>query len=68
MTASILDSWSFGAEPTDIHLFYIGADSVLWAADRATSKVLGYDLDGNFLYCLGDVRRLSWSACWVSTA
>jgi len=48
-----LDEWSFGPEPTDIHLFYIGADNVLWAADRATNKILGYDLEGNFLYSWG---------------
>jgi DNA-binding beta-propeller fold protein YncE len=48
-----LDSWSFGPEPTDIHLIYIGADRRLWAADRATSKILGYDLEGNFLYGWG---------------
>lgn len=48
-----LDEWSFGPEPTDIHLFYIGADNILWAADRATTKILGYDLDGNFLYSWG---------------
>ena len=48
-----LDEWSFGDEPADIHLFYIGADNILWAADRATSKILGYDLEGNFLYSWG---------------
>ena len=48
-----LDEWSFGPEPTDIHLFYIGADNVLWAADRATSKILGYDLEGNLRYSWG---------------
>jgi len=48
-----LDEWSFGPEPTDIHLFYIGADNVLWAADRATSKILGYDLEGNLIYSWG---------------
>ena len=48
-----LDEWSFGPEPTDIHLFYIGADNVLWAADRATTKILGYDLEGNFQYSWG---------------
>ena len=36
-----LDEWSFGPEPTDIHLFYIGADNELWAEDRATNKILG---------------------------
>jgi hypothetical protein len=48
-----LDEWSFGAEPTDIHLFYIGADNVLWAADRATNKILGYSLEGNLIYSWG---------------
>ena len=29
------------------------ADRYLWAADRGTSKMLKYDLDGNFLYSWG---------------
>jgi hypothetical protein len=45
--------WSFGAEPTDIHVLYIGADRRLWAADRATSKILGYTLDGELVYAWG---------------
>ena len=48
-----LDEWSFGPEPTDIHLIYIGADQVLWAADRATTKILGYNLDGQLIYKWG---------------
>ncbi|MBT5030886.1 MAG: hypothetical protein HOM55_01165, partial [Proteobacteria bacterium] len=48
-----LDEWSFGPEPTDIHAIYIGADKNLWAADRATTKVLGYNLDGQLLYSWG---------------
>jgi hypothetical protein len=47
------DEWSFGPEPTDIHLIYMGADGVLWAADRATSKILGYDQDGSLIYSWG---------------
>jgi DNA-binding beta-propeller fold protein YncE len=45
--------WSFGPPPSDIHLFIITADRYLWAADRGTSKMLKYDLDGNFLYSWG---------------
>jgi len=48
-----LYDWSFGDEPSDIHLIYIGADRTLWAFDRGTSKMLKYDLDGHFLYSWG---------------
>jgi len=48
-----LNQWSFGAPPSDIHLLYIGADRTLWAFDRGTSKMLKYDLNGNFLYAWG---------------
>jgi hypothetical protein len=48
-----LNQWSFGVPPSDIHLIYIGVDRVLWAFDRGTSKMLKYDLNGNFLYSWG---------------
>lgn len=48
-----LYEFSMGAEPSDIHLIYIGADRTLWAFDRGTSKMLKYDLDGHFLYSFG---------------
>src|SRR5439155_1346749 len=48
-----LNEWSFGPPPSDIHLFIISADRYLWAFDRGTSKMLKYDLDGNFLYSWG---------------
>jgi hypothetical protein len=48
-----LSEWSFGPPPSDIHLFIITSDRYLWAADRGTSKMLKYDLDGNFLYSWG---------------
>jgi DNA-binding beta-propeller fold protein YncE len=48
-----LREWSFGPPPSDIHLFIITADRYLWAADRGTSKMLKYDLDGNFIYAWG---------------
>jgi hypothetical protein len=48
-----LYEWSFGEEPSDIHLLYIGADRNLWAYDRGTSRMLKYDLDGHFLYSWG---------------
>ena len=48
-----LSEFSMGEDPSDIHLLYIGADRTLWAADRGTSKMLKYDLDGKFLYSWG---------------
>jgi hypothetical protein len=48
-----LYEWSFGGEPSDIHLLYMGADRNLWAYDRGTSKMLKYDLEGHFLYSWG---------------
>lgn len=47
------NEWSFGSEPTDIHLIYMGDDGTLWAADRATSKILGYNQDGELIYSWG---------------
>src|SRR5918996_151840 len=49
-----LDEWSFGPRPpSDIHMFIITSDRFLWAADRGTSKLVKYDLNGRFLYSWG---------------
>jgi sugar lactone lactonase YvrE len=49
-----LDEWSFGPRPTsDVHMFIITSDRFLWAADRGTSKLLKYDLNGRFQYSWG---------------
>jgi len=48
-----LREWSFGEDPSDIHLIYIGADRTLWAYDRGTSKMLKYDLQGHLIYNWG---------------
>jgi len=48
-----LYEWSPGGAPSDIHAIYIGTDRTLWAADRGTSKMLHYDLEGHFLYSWG---------------
>ena len=50
---TFLDQWSFGPNPSDVHLFHIFTDGYLWAADRGTSKMLKYDLNGNFMYSWG---------------
>jgi len=48
-----LREWSFGPPPSDIHLLIVTADRYLWAFDRGSSKMLKYDLNGNFLYSWG---------------
>ena len=49
-----LREWTFGPRPPmDIHSFIVTSDQKLWAADHGTHKVLGYDLEGNFLYSWG---------------
>ena len=49
-----LDEWSFGQRPvSDVHMFIITSDRFLWAADRGTSKLVKYSLDGKFLYSWG---------------
>ena len=65
-----LREWSFGPPPSDIHLFIITADRYLWAADRGTSKMLKYDLNGNFLYSWGtwgDFPGGMWGVHGLST-
>jgi sugar lactone lactonase YvrE len=49
-----LDEWSFGQRPiSDVHMFIITSDRFLWAADRGTSKLVKYSLDGKFQYSWG---------------
>jgi len=65
-----LREWSFGPPPSDIHLLIITADRYLWAADRGTSKMLKYDLNGNFLYSWGtwgDFPGGMWGVHGLST-
>jgi hypothetical protein len=54
-----LREWAFDANqnrsesPMDIHSFIVTSDQKLWAADQGTHKILGYDLNGHFLYSWG---------------
>jgi peptidylamidoglycolate lyase len=51
---TFLDHWGYGPRPpSDVHNFIITSDRYLWAADRGTSKILKYSLDGTFLYSFG---------------
>jgi peptidylamidoglycolate lyase len=48
-----LDMWSVGPPPADIHLIHMDGSRNLWAFDRASSKMIKYDLNGNFMYAFG---------------
>jgi hypothetical protein len=48
-----LNQWRAGDPPSDVHVIFMSADRHLWAADRGTSKLVEYDLDGHFLYSWG---------------
>jgi peptidylamidoglycolate lyase len=48
-----LDQWSTGDPPADVHIIIMSADRHLWAADRGTSKIVKYDLEGHFMYSWG---------------
>jgi len=65
-----LDEWSFGPRGiSDIHMFIITSDRFLWAADRGTSKLLKYSLDGKFLYSWGvwgDFQGAFWGVHGMS--
>jgi DNA-binding beta-propeller fold protein YncE len=45
--------FKFGDNPSDIHLLHVSSDGYIWAADRGTSKMLKYDMEGHFLYSWG---------------
>ena len=47
-----LDQFSTGF-PSTPQVLYLAADKHLWIADNGTSKILKYDLNGNFLYSWG---------------
>jgi peptidylamidoglycolate lyase len=69
-SGKFLDQWSFGPRPiSDVHMFIITSDRYLWAADRGTSKLLKYSLDGRFLYSWGtwgDFRGAFWGVHGMS--
>ena len=49
-----LDQFSVGS-PSTPQVLYMSADKFLWIADNATSKILKYTLDGQFLYSWGSM-------------
>jgi DNA-binding beta-propeller fold protein YncE len=48
-----LRMWSVGQPPADLHLIYIDGARMIWAFDRASSKMIKWDLEGNYQYGFG---------------
>jgi hypothetical protein len=48
-----LYDWKIDADPSSLHLLYIGADRNIWTFDRSTHKLLKYDQQGHLLYAWG---------------
>jgi tripartite motif-containing protein 71 len=48
-----LSDWRIDADPSSLHLLYIGADRNIWTFDRSTHKLLKYDQEGHLLYAWG---------------
>ena len=47
--------WSINANPSSLHLLYIGSGNTIWTFDRSTNKMLEYDLEGHLLYSWGSM-------------
>jgi streptogramin lyase len=50
-----LSEWPIVAEPSSLHLLYIGAGDTVWTYDRTTNKMLQYDFEGHLLYSWGSM-------------
>jgi sugar lactone lactonase YvrE len=50
-----ITEWKIDANPSSLHLFYMGEDRMIWTFDRSTQKMLKYDLEGHLQYVWGAV-------------
>ena len=57
-----LYDWRIDADPSSLHLLYIGADRNIWTFDRSTHKLLKYDQQGHLLVRVGHARHVSGRA------
>jgi DNA-binding beta-propeller fold protein YncE len=48
-----LREWKIDADPSSLHLLYIGSGNTIWSFDRTTNKMLEWDLQGHLLYDWG---------------
>jgi sugar lactone lactonase YvrE len=50
-----LSEWSINADPSSLHLLYIGQDRNVWTFDRSTNKMVQYDQEGHLKYAWGTI-------------
>jgi hypothetical protein len=50
-----LYEWKIDADPSSLHLLYIGSGKSIWSYDRTTNKMLEWDLQGHLLYSWGSM-------------
>jgi len=50
-----LSEWRIDADPSSLHLLYIGDGNSVWTFDRSTNKMLQYDFSGHLLYSWGSM-------------
>jgi sugar lactone lactonase YvrE len=50
-----LSEWRINADPSSLHLLYIGSGNTVWSFDRSTNKMLQYDFEGHLLYSWGSM-------------
>jgi hypothetical protein len=50
-----LYEWKIDADPSSLHLLYIGSGKGIWTYDRTTNKMVEWDLQGHLLYSWGSM-------------
>src|ERR1700674_2095991 len=54
-----LSEWHIDAEPSSLHLLYIGTDRNVWTFDRSTNKMVKYDQQGHLQYAWGTMGNFA---------
>ena len=54
-----LSEWHIDAEPSSLHLLYIGVDRNVWTFDRSTNKMVQYDQEGHLKYAWGTMGNFA---------
>jgi DNA-binding beta-propeller fold protein YncE len=54
-----LYEWKIDADPSSLHLLYIGSGKTIWTYDRTTNKMVEWDLQGHLLYSWGTMGEFA---------
>jgi tripartite motif-containing protein 71 len=58
--------WKVDADPSSLHLLYIGSGNTIWTFDRTTNKTVEWDLQGHLLYAMGMFPGGLWGVHGIS--